>query len=289
MLEDIKQSCTIEASIIPNWQKTSVNVLANAYIDNEDNEELKSAYFSAILLKKWPYIGKHYTNSKASGFSIEDCYDMVVHGIQYALEKRKWRDPENKLYNDKCAPDKILNRCIASSRDIQYYLSNTGKRRGNYGKISLDYISEEVKDCCDILSDESESDDNYKEKLSVKSLLENLIKKNKLIEALVVSSILQDDCFVEKSENQEFMYEEELVKGKRYSKTFKAGKLVDNLYNYRDQKINYLKDNYSIDEDDLKVFADNFTAIDKSKMNRLVKSVLKSLSRDEDIKDYLCL
>lgn len=289
MLEEIKGSYIANASMIKGWQHMSVNTLCNLYIDNENNEDLKSAYFSAILLKKWPYIGKHYLNSKASGFSIEDCYDMVIHGIQYALEKRKWKDPNNKLYNDKCAPDKVLNRCIASARDIQYYLSNTGKRKGNYGKVSLDYISEEVKDCSEILADDNESEELNKDNISTHFLLENLVKKNKFIEALVIHSILNDDCFVEKTTTQKFMLDEEEIKAKRSSQTFKTGKLVDTLYKYREQKIHTLCDEYHINDDKITKVRDVLIKADKNKLNRLVRSVLSKLADDEDVKEYLCL
>lgn len=285
MLEDIKQSYISDAARIKGWEKMSVNTLCNLYIDNEDDSDLKSAYFSAILLKKWPYIGKHYANSKASGFSIEECYDMVIHGIQYALEKRKWRDPDNKLYNDKCGPDKVLNRCIASSRDIQYYLSNTGKRKGNFGKVSLDYISEEVKDCTEILADDGEEEKCCNSKLSTKLLIETLINKNKYLEALIVESILNDDCFIERTHTEKFIFEEEEQKVKRTSSMFKAGKLVDNLYKYREQKVQTLCDEYNI-----KVSSELETLMkaDKNKISRLVKSILKRLSEDEDIREYLC-
>lgn len=294
MLEEIKSSYIQAASRIPGWQNESVNTLCNLYIDNEDNDLLKSAYFAAIILKKWPYIGKHYTSSKASGFSIEDCYEMVIHGIMYALEKRKWRDPTNKLYNDRCAPDKVLNRCIASSRDIQYYLSNTGKRKVNYGKASLDSICEEVNDCNELLADDDAYEEVVNDSYSIDSLTDNLINKNKIIEAMIVNSIVNDDCFIDKCNtetvtiNKDTELEEE-IKVKKHSSSFKAGKLVDNLYKYKSTKVMNLCANHKLNEQTISAIVQLFDKTDKNKFARIIKITLKNMAKDTDISKYLCL
>ena len=288
MLEEIKGSCVKEASRIPNWQNTSVNVLANKYIDNENNEDLKSAYFSAILLKKWPYIGKHYASSKASGFSIEECYDMVVHGIQYALANRKWRDPENKLYNDNCGPDKVINRCIASARDIQYYNSNTQKRKVNFGKTSLDCIEENVKDCTDIISDNGETESDIKENISMSFLIEKLMKSNKILEALIINDIVAGDCFITKTHNETIMYQEEEQTVKRYEEVFKASKLINNLYNnYSEEQLKHICESYCISKEKEESLINLFKT-KKNKFDRIIKATLLGMSKDNVIKEHLC-
>ena len=66
MLEDIKKSYVKTAnSSVPNWKELDVNTLCNLYIENEKDEGKKNGYFSAIVLKKWGYIGKNYINSKS--------------------------------------------------------------------------------------------------------------------------------------------------------------------------------------------------------------------------------
>ena len=288
MLEEIKKSYTREASRIPNWQNTSVNVLANAYIDNENDEQLKSAYFSAILLKKWPYIGKHYAASKASGFSIEDCYDMVIHGIQYALANRKWRDPENKLYNDKCGPDKVLNRCIASSRDIQYYNANTHKRRANFGKTSLDLIEENVKDCTYVLSDDCEAIDDAQDNISVEFLIEKLMKKEKVLEALIINDIVAGDCFITKTTTEKMIFEEEEQSYKRYTEVFKLSKLVNNLYNYSEEELRDICSAYCISKEKETSIISLFKGTKKTKFDRVIKTTLLSMAEDVTIRNHVC-
>lgn len=306
MLEEIRKTYLREASRIPNWESTSVNTLCNLYIDNEQDESLKSAYFSAIILKKWPYIGKHYKASKASGFSIEDCYDMVVHGIQYALEKRKWRDPNNKLYNDNCGPDKVLNRCIASSRDIEYYLSNTHKRRSNFGKTSLDMIQENVKDCTDIISDECVSQDNVSEDISISLLVDKLMKANKVLEALIINDLVQGDCFTMNSSVKKIQYEVEVEsedddedeepkkeivteKVKSYSYNFKLSKLINDLYKYNEVDLRNICKSYCISIEKENDLINLFKQTKKNRFDRVIKETLTNMARDKIIRNHLCL
>lgn len=288
MLEEIKKNYIRTASCIKNWEDISVNVLANAYIDNENDEKLRSAYFSAILLKKWKYIGKHYATSKASGFSIEDCYDMVVHGIQYALENRKWRDPNNKLYKDKCAPDKVLNRCIASSRDIQYYNSNTQKRRANFGKTSLDLIEENVKDCTTIIGDDNQAIDDTQASLNVDLLIERLMSKNKILEALIINDIVAGDCFATTTRTKKMIYEDEEQTYKAYSKVFKLPKLVNNLYEYSEKELRTICDTYCISKEKEDSLITLFKKTSKSKFDKVIKTTLLSMAEDKTIRNHLC-
>lgn len=52
MLEQEYKTFYDFASIyIPNWKTANKNDLANAYIDNENNESLRNAYFSALMLR----------------------------------------------------------------------------------------------------------------------------------------------------------------------------------------------------------------------------------------------
>lgn len=289
MLEETKKIYLKEAARIKGWENTSVNVLANAYIANENDELLKSGYFAAILLKKWPYIIKHYSASKASGFSVEECYDMVVHGIQYALANRKWKDPSNKLFNDKCAPDKVINRCIASSRDIAYYNCNTQKRKANYGKTSIDMIEENVKDCNTIISDDYAAVDEASKNVSTESLIQAFIKKGKVLEALVLNDIIAGDCFKTVSKTATMIYEEETQKYKKYSQVFKLSKLINSLYNYSDEELEYMFNKYCINDEKKAAIIALFRNTNKVKFTKVVKTLMANLSQDNTLKDYLCL
>ena len=291
MLEDVKRSYERRAnSVVPNWRELDVNTLCNLYIENENNEVKKNGYFSAIVLKKWGYIGKHYINSKASGFSIEQCYDMVLDAIMYILKMRKWLDPNNKLYGDKNAPDKCLNRCIFSARQRDYYLSNRDKRRYNYGGISLEAITDNVGDHTEVLCDEVLDQDNQDYmfvNVTLKNIINHMVSKNKILEALVLDNIANDDCYTTKTETTEIVTKDTTEKVKRSHDVFKLCKLVDNLYNYDVKTIKRICNMYCLEEEKLIDFLPVLNN-DKGRLSRVVKSVMNNLRNDKELIETLC-
>lgn len=291
MLEDVKRSYERMANtVVPNWRELDVNTLCNLYIENENNEVKKNGYFSAIVLKKWGYIGKHYINSKASGFSIEQCYDMVLDAIMYILKMRKWLDPNNKLYGDKNAPDKCLNRCIFSARQRDYYLSNRDKRRYNYGGISLEAITDNVGDHTEVLCDEVLDQDNQDYmfvNVTLKNIINHMVSKNKILEALVLDNIANDDCYTTKTETTEIVTKDTVEKVKRSHDVFKLCKLVDNLYNYDIKTIKRICNMYCLEEEKLIDFLPVLNN-DKGRLSRVVKSVMNNLRNDKELIETLC-
>ena len=291
MLEDVKKSYEKRAnSVVPNWRELDVNTLCNLYIENENDEIKKNGYFSAVVLKKWGYIGKHYINSKASGFSIEQCYDMVLDAVMYILKMRKWLDPNNKLYGDKNAPDKCLNRCIFSARQRDYYLSNRDKRKYNYGGVSLESITDNVGDHTEVLCDEMLDQDNQDYmfiNVTLKNLINRMVSKNKILEALILDNIANDDCYTTKTETTEIVTEDDVEKVKKSHNVFKLGKLVDNLYNYDIKTIKRICNMYCLEEEKLLDFLPVLNK-DKGKLSRVVKSVMNNLRDDRELRETLC-
>ena len=291
MLEDVRRSYVQMASVVvPNWRKLDVNALCNLYLEHEENPFERSGYFSAVLLKKWGYIGRHYINSKASGFTIEQCYDMVCDAVLYVLKHHKWTDPENKLFGDKSAPDKCLNRCIYSARQREYYLSNLDNRRTNFGGISLDSIIEETGDHTDVLSDASEdfsSDDSFSSNLVIKEIITEMFNSDKIIEALILDNIVNDDCFMEHKATSVYETEDGVKKYNTYSFDFKLGKLVNNLNGYDINTIRKICTHYSINQEEVVDLLPILTK-DKNKLSRIVKAALVSLGKNKYLKESLC-
>ena len=286
MLEEVKKGYVKTAdSIVPGWKEKDVNTLCNLYVKNEKDPIKRDGYFSAILLKKWLYIGKHYLDSKNSGFTIDQCYDMVCDAVLYILEKRKWLDPKNKLYGDKDGPDKCLNRCIFSARRRDYYLSNRDKRKVNYGKVSLDDLMNQAGDHINSLADKEEditTSDNTVYSLDVKILVSKLFNTNKVLEALVIDNIVNDDCFVRQKEKNQ-----ENPKSKSYETVFKIGKLVNNLHSYNIEDIRKICHQYSVKED---VILDYLPLLnnDKYKLSRVVRATLTKLGMNKELRNTLC-
>lgn len=181
---------------IPNWKTANKNDLANAYIDNEDNEFLRNAYFSALMLRYWGNIGKYYTSSKSSGFTIDECYSWLVEAIMYALKARKWRNPRSPLSKDKNAPDKVINRCIYSRRQYYYYISNLKKNRGKQYDVHLNSLLEtELEDHNKYLMDNTD----YSCMLNggnIYTYLRSLFLNKKYAQGIIVYTLLKDDCLL---------------------------------------------------------------------------------------------
>lgn len=287
MLEEVRRNYIATADAVkPNWRTTNVNTLCDLYIDNENDEVLKSGYFAGIVLKKWGYIGKHYINSKASGFTIEDCYGMVTDAIMIILKARKWRDPSNKLYGDKNAPDKCLNRCIFSMRQRDYYLANRQKRKVNYGgnKVSLTQLQEQVGDHSAVLATDSDRKDSV-QTLDYKNVISNLLSNNRGLEGIIVENILRDECFVTK---YKIITDEEGHEHKRAYEEFKLCKLVDNISKYNNDSINHIYKTYGVSVDKGAEVSDIINSVNKAKLSRIIKATMTKMSKDRALKESLC-
>lgn len=289
MLEDVRKSYVKRAdAVVPEWRKLDVNALCNLYVENEKDPIKQNGYFAAVLLKKWGYIGRHYLSSKASGFTIEDCYDMVLDATLYALNKRMWLNPKTAMYNDPAGPDKILNRVIYSRRQLWYYNANCGKRRANYGKSSLDQLQETVGDHCEILSEdygESTSTDN----LNVKMLIKSFFDDDRVLEGIILDNIISDDCFSARSYVTAYfddVGEEEKVPHSEVF--FKLGKLVNNLSEYNEETVDYLSKVYDVEKTKIEPALEIIHSSDKGKLGRIIKALLLKMGSDKGVKGTLC-
>lgn len=273
MLEEIRKNYIKEAkTVIPNYQQLDVNKLCNLYVENEKDDIKRSGYFAAIILKKWGYIGRHYTESKASNFSIEDCYDMILEAVCYVLKSRSWKNPDKAIYKDPQGPDKCLNRAIWSVRKRYYYLSNMDKRKINFGKWSLDSIQETVNDHLSSLDTNNTLNDDelsFEESVNIDLFISHLLENNKVLEGLIIDNICYDDCFV------------------RNKNEFKLFKLVNNLFDYNINTIKRICLKYNVNEskliDVLPILNEN-----KSNLLKIVKATIKEISTNEELKKDLC-
>ena len=271
MLEQEYKTMYNTASIIPNWKKANKNDLANAYIDNEKNEPLKNAYFSALMLRYWGNIGKYYAASKFSGFTIEDCYSWLIESLLYALKKRKWRDPKNALYYDKNGPDKVINRCIYSRRKYYYYLSNTDKRKSNHNKVSIE-DKEEIKEDYNIFIADNTSIINTLNN-DILTVSCNMYKNNKWFESFLLAFLSSDD-FIKwnKKEN-------------RWD--FNLQKIADNINNIEYEKFKKIMVQINADYEEINIYYKDLKVLNKNKTRNLVNKGLENLRKNKVLRS-LC-
>lgn len=274
MLEEVKKCFKTAANAIEGWESLNKNTLANLYIDNEDNERLRDAYFGALMCKYWNAIGKYYYTSRNS-VTIEECYDWLIHALTYALKNRKWRDPNSNLYGDPTGPDKIINRCIASTRQIFYQASNTDKRRGNFQCFSIDKQKEEFGDSCTSLID------NIPEVSISQSpcfdIITDYIRNDMLLEALIIDRICFFDCL--KSEKN--------LDGTTTSE-FNPRKLVKHLNHLDVYDLQYFMRRYSVPETKVIKTFQYIKDISNTNLYKLIRKTLYNLRNNREAIECLC-
>ena len=275
MLENIHRTYLKTASVIPNWQTANKNDLLNNCVKYREDPVLYNAYVAAVILRYWGNIGKYYNASKASGFTIEDCYEWLIRAVLYTIEKHKWLDTDNKLYNDPAGPDKVLNRVIYSTRQLAYYNANLDKRKANYGKVSLDEIREKAGDRAENITKETETFDNV-DRLDFNMLLEHYASKGEILKVLVLHSIYHDFPFNAKQKKQAVTYK------------FKPSAVVNILREYASGEQNLLSQMYHIPQQELDNTLKRIVANKPEKSAKVIKAVIKSLAADRRMQEFVC-
>ena len=248
------------------------NDLINAYIDHENDEPLRNAYFSAIMCRYWGNIGKYYTASKASGFTIEDCYSWLVEAIMIGLKYRKWRDPSNPLSKDKNAPDKVINRCIFSRRRYYYYIANLKKNKGEYNKISLDDNEKITADYNEYAADYSHISD--KRSLELQLAVHHLFKHNCWFEGFLLNYIYLND-FTTYNKTQD-IYKVDTCTLSQNLSTLSYSQFA-NTFQAAEQKSEKIEALYA----DLK-------SLSSSKLKKLIKTSLENIKNNKELREALC-
>ena len=226
------------------------------------------------MLRYWGNIGKYYTASKASGFTIEECYSWLVEALSYALKMRKWRDPNHPLSKDPNAPDKVINRCIYSRRQYYYYLANCDKRRANYASLSLDDTENVPSDHNEYLVDDSPAQDDFH--LNISTLSASLYRDNRWFDGLLLN-LLEDDSFYTYSKVRD-----------RWELNTQA--LCTNLKQLSYEEFEAIFKTMSLDteEESIRKKYDEIEGLRNSKLKALVNKTLGGWRTDEKLKVSLC-
>lgn len=272
MLEQEYKTLYNSASTIQNWQTMNKNDLINAYIDNEQDETLRSAYFSAIMCRYWGNIGKYYTTSKSSGFTIDDCYSWLVEAIMIGLKYRKWRDSSNPLSKDKNAPDKVINRCIFSRRRYYYYIANLKKNKGEYNKISLDDDEKIITDYNNYMADYSYVSD--RRALELQFAVYHLFNCNRWFEGFLLNYIYLNDLTTY-SKTQD-TYKVDMCTLSQNLSTLSYSQFA-NTFQMIEQKPEKIEALYT----DLKSLSSN-------KLKKLIKTSLENIKNNKELREALC-
>lgn len=225
MLDEYKDLYLVSARRIPNWETMDKNDLCRDCIANEGNTTLYNDYLSAVICRYWSLIPKYYNQSKNLAEPV-DCYDWLIHAILYAFKHRQWENPDSPIYNDPKGPDKVINRCMKSSRLIYYQFYNRKKRKKEFNITSIDELQDNLNS--DDINIEDESAEIDISELDLNFYINQIFREKEYFLSFILDIICTDDVFEKHNNLTKFNL-------KRLVKYFK-----------------------SIDENHLKIFADKY-------------------------------
>ena len=209
---------TDRASGIPGFiagQKEDVpydiDVLVNKYCEARDanDEEAKDRYISALLVRYWHLVPFLYNKSSGSGYEMSDMINWIFLGIQKATDReaRKWLDKDFEFYNDRRGPEKCINMCIYSIRNMYYQQSNYDKRKVNFNTVSLDEPVQRYEKSDDVvtLGDTLYEEDNYfSGPDAADDLVVKLIEQGNLFGAIATWAIARGEGIMVSDENRNY-------------------------------------------------------------------------------------
>lgn len=316
-LKEVQRSLQLEASLLGDYNLISKTELANKYCDAEEAwyeakmandigksayyDKLRSAYYSAIMLRYWYKIFEWMKNSSSLNLEPVDFVEWLEHGLWVAFYYKTWRweykakckhgrfieweldENGNKIPNpyywvkDPNAPDKMINRCCASIRGREYQYYNKINRRTNVQTYSLDELLDENGDFA-----MSYAGDACKEESPIsgcKILIQTLLKRGDGVEALILDGIANYDSFKE-------------VKSKENGATkinyeFNSRKLVKHLTTIDEHFISQFCEIYDIEPAIGNDIYSKLKSLNNAKLYKLIENVQKGMRNSPDLIECL--
>ena len=197
MLTDTKKDLVLQARTLTKpYESYSIDELADAYCDAIDskNEKLKNVYCAALMLRFWYTIDKMYkSNTVAPCLEREDFFWWLYEAIEYACKYRGWKDPTKKLNAQQC-----INKCINTIKLQKYYDLRLDKNKTVNYCVSLETPlsgsdgDDAVKTLGDTFVGAEDAYDNSSG-IDMTRLVQKYINNNKLIEAVLIDNIVNND------------------------------------------------------------------------------------------------
>lgn len=263
MLDEVRKSYYECASIIPDWKKLSRSELCNKYLEVKDtNKYLAESYLSAIICKFWNVFEHNFKTQHGTFYSEIDYYQSGIDGILEALNKHIWTDPNNKLYGDCNAPEKVINVIIYSRKNNIYQAASRQKRRLNIGNQSLQEMQEQNVDSIYL----KYTDDIDMSEIVIADLVKYYFLHFEYLKAFVLDAIINVD----------------LLSGNNYLQ-----KLKTHIYNMPDSYIKVFSKQYDIDIFDVSSAVQGIKHMKNAQFDRQLHYVLGQLQHSKYIKDLI--
>lgn len=222
---EMQKNFKLDAEQLGDYESMTKTDLANGYCDADEagDEVMKSAYFSALMLRYWYKIWAWQKDSVSLHLQATDFVDWLIDSLTIAFIYRTWRyeykpkvslknnglfegwelDKDgNKIPNpyyykvDPNAPDKIINRCCFSTRGREYQYHNKDKRSANVNTTSLDSLIDENGDYA-VKWAGCTTNNNHEYDNPIYLLVNEFVARNELLEGLIVDGMANGDTFKE--------------------------------------------------------------------------------------------
>lgn len=220
-MANMQKTFRAAASLAPEFNdndrsKEQIDLLADKYceaLDSGDREQ-QGIYSAALILKFWTRIKDMYDKTRVvSDLEYEDFITVLYERINYACRYRRWQEvyPEGH----KKAGQRITNAqsCInqSISTEIQniFGRANWHKNKANNpaGMTSLDApigSEDDRTSLADTIASEEEDRSSY----DVEAIINALISRNKVIEAIIFDIIAFGDCTKVTKKSKTFVNED---------------------------------------------------------------------------------
>lgn len=330
-LDEIQQGLHREASLLGDYQNMSKTYLANKYCDAEEamwlaqengdvkeakhQDSLRSKYLSALMLRYWFKIFKWKVDSVSLRLEDSDYISWLSKALWVAFYYKLWRYEykakvqfgkfieweldkngnkiPNKYYykNDDTAVDKIINQCCFSIRGREYQYANKDKRKCNTQTYSLDASVDENGDCALDYAGAYTVDKSYLS--GSEEIIDMFIKKDKIIEAIIVDGIINYDTFNEKKSKESIIvYDTDAGEKKEETITkvtseFNPKKLVRYLNMIDQTFIQGFCSNHSIEEGKSLIVFDKLKKMSNSKLYKYIEKTLIEIKQTPELLECL--
>jgi hypothetical protein len=269
--------------------------LMNKYCQAKDtnNRYDINRYLSALMVRYWHVAILLYKQSVSTRLDFDDIVVWMYDAFEKAAHYRSWMDVNKDVSKNPKGAEKCINQCITSVRQYWYKHFNQDKRKINYITSSLDDLiqnsdSDDVQTTIlDTVADVSES----KIFSSGRELVQKYIDSGDLFTALVLDTILYQDCFVDSTEVTILGVDDDgnNIESTHYKSEFSHIKLKKHLKNLNTAFVNYFSSTYDLDdfsEEDIVRSVDGLTSI---KLGKKIKSSFEILKNDKEILSLLCM
>lgn len=320
MLQEAQEQFRRSANTLGDYSILTKTELANGYCDAEEagDEILRSAYFSALMLRYWYKIYEWKRDSASLHLEEDDFIGWLSESLRIAFVYRNWRyeykaivslknngeflgweldENGNKIPNpyywkvDPNAPDKIINRCCFSTRGREYQFHNKDKRRANVTVYSMDSMVDENGDCA---LDYAGAVENISITNGAFELIHRFLNDGRMLEAVILDGIVNHDSFKEdKSYHYEYDTDEETgeeIKEKvcDYSTEFDPRKLVKHLNSInQDFMQNYFCNEYDITDIEGNAILEKLNKTSNSKLYKYIQKTLIQIRETPELLNYL--